>query len=441
MATALGVKSKAALRIDGKSTSGIAPDLSEYPTTTTEASDERCALKYCDGIPMKSESMEAGMNFEEDETLLGGAGAISQDNVSKLPSGSISMTGRYNGLDAVFALALGYEEVYRNSDFYPSSMSETALTAGTCSASTFVNSTGVFASSDEGKFIKMVGTDANSGQIRRISGYNSTTSVDVTPNWDDTPDSGDSAELAEFFTHLFHTSQNAHDELLSDIRTDWSTRATNSIFGANDKVIRRGYLGVYKGDASYTNFSRAVKADSLEISCQAGGSMEVTLGLNAFDRLRSTASISDITKWGDPDWNSENLQDNYQDKLREKVMFNDLSGIYVAPHETLLGSDHARKISGFTISLNNNLQSEDLTAVSGLYRTEPVRGGMKEITGSFTIPRYDSDTWLALFYRQLGCPGQYSGHRGHGGSPLRSFQPVAAPAGEICRKAFLRADL
>ena len=79
-------------------------------------------------------------------------------------------------------------------------------------------------------------------------------------------------------------------------------------------------------------------------------------------------------------------------------MFSDITFFRVAAYDSASGgalvSGDEYGISDLSISVNNNLQSDAQSTSSGVYRMEPTRGGQREVSGSFTVPRYDADTFV-----------------------------------------------
>ncbi len=77
------------------------------------------------------------------------------------------------------------------------------------------------------------------------------------------------------------------------------------------------------------------------------------------------------------------------------VLFSELV-VRLAPYSTStpLGSGDTQKISQFEVSVANNLATDDQTTTSGLYIEEPERNGRLAVSGSFTLPRYQSDALL-----------------------------------------------
>jgi hypothetical protein len=65
----------------------------------------------------------------------------------------------------------------------------------------------------------------------------------------------------------------------------------------------------------------------------------------------------------------------------------------IADDVDALQTTDAIEISNFNITVNNNLAIEQRDTTSGLYITEPLRNGRREILLTFTLPRYKADTF------------------------------------------------
>ena len=94
MAYLAGFLSKLGMRIE--SDNGLIDAV--YPTTEALADAEEVKLKSYDLVPMISESIDDAHEFENDESIIGNAGVIQSDRVSREPSGTIVVQGMYDGM-------------------------------------------------------------------------------------------------------------------------------------------------------------------------------------------------------------------------------------------------------------------------------------------------------------------------------------------------------
>ncbi len=380
MSTGLGTLAKAAFRIEGASISGAGLTTSDYPKTPTEADAEEVALGASDQLALLSEGVEEEYSFENDETLIGRSGVAGIDAISIMPTGGIEVSVFYDGMDAILAAALGFENPnFTNSPTYDSGVALTG--AGGMSSNGFTATASVFAAGDVGKFIRVTsGTGA--GQVRRITAYSGGTIVTVTPAWGTLP-TGASAEMAFEFTHTFETCNVLSNEDWDQVYPSYPTTGVHS---ASDRIIRRGTLGFEKNQAKPWIF-RSAMVNSLTFTASAGASIKASVDFAPFDLDRDSATNTASSTW---DWDNSSavFEEN------ERQIFSDIDYFRLNAYSTgtALDSDDNICISDFTITINNNLQANDQTACTGLYREEPARGGMREVTGSFTLPRYEADT-------------------------------------------------
>ena len=383
MGTGLGILAKLAIRMEGASVSGGGLTDSDYPTTPTLANAEEVVLGGSDLVPFTSESLAAERNFDYDETLIGKAATINADVVGIMPAGGFEIPAMYDGIDAILAAALGFElPTATDSPVYTSG---TALTgAGGMSNNQFIATAGVFAAGDVGKFIRVTNSTGE-GQVRRITVYTNTTTVEVTPIWTTNP-VGMTAEMALEFTHTFECSNQLKDQLFTAVYAAYPDGGIG--VSATDQIIRRLTVGIEKNQTKPWVY-RSCFVNSLSITGAAGGGLSITADLIPFDEDRDSAPNTASTTW---DWdNSSPLFE-----ANERVMFSDTNYVQVDSYSaaTALTSTDNMCVSGFTLNINNNLKGDDQSACTGNYRVEPARSGMREITGSFTVPRYEADTWI-----------------------------------------------
>jgi len=402
MAIRLGTKAVAALRVEGGVVSGTGITASAYPTSTATAADERMDMKWGEGLPLLSESMSSSITTVDLETLDGKGGITKSDTMSIMPAGNIEVQGTYDGIGTILALATGYEKTRVsaaiNADYMPIILDPTALAQSAVVAAGAWDDSGTpFATAvDVGKFIRIDTAGSTFGQVRRISAFTDANTVGITPDWNTTPVSGDVAEMGYFFNHKYVTVPAMHDELITAVNSYYDGDGANH--STDDKLIKRATLGIYKGDSGTIEIWNGCKVDSLDISCNAGELMTISVSLNAFSGVRTTDANSG--EWGDRKYASADAKSysktNHASALNEPIAFTDLSFCRVGAFSTSadLDSDDNHAISGFSLSLSNNLESSTQTATSGLYKAEPVRSGPKEVSGSFSIPRYTADTWL-----------------------------------------------
>ena len=382
MGTGLGILAKAAFRLENKRSDLVN---TTYPTTPTLADGEESILGGADLLPFKSESLEESYEISYDETLIGGAGTPGQDVTGILPAGGLALSVRYDALDQLIGAALGFELPTATASPTYENNQALSSTAGS-TVSTFTNVGAVFTdtATDAGKFIRII-SGLGEGQVRKITTVNSTTDVDVTPNWAVTPGNTDAGLMAIEFEHTFECSNQLKDQLFTDV---YSAYPLGGVGAAGDQIIRRGTLGIEKNQATGPWIYRGCLVNSLTFTAEAGQELTINANLIPFDLDRSSAVNTASTTW-DWDFNSSALEAD------ERIVFSDTSYIRIdAASGGALDATDNRCISSWTLNINNNMQADDQSACTGKYRIEPARAGMREITGSFTVPRYETDTFI-----------------------------------------------
>jgi len=374
-----GILSKAGFRVE--SDQGMVSGA--YPATVVQADTEEVTLQEYDLIPFTSEGIEEEHSFESAETLTGSPAYLDSDRVSLKGGGSLSCSMQYDGLTQLIACATGYSKPGGSGS--PGFLTSTALTAGTCTSTTWVDSGTPFASSDVGRHIRIT-SGSGEGQVRRISAYSSSSSVTVTPAWSVTPSATNSAVMSGEFRHTFELAKTLHDQPWTDL---YSSYPTGGVGTANDKIIRRGTYAVIKRSSTAPWVWRSCFVNSMGISASAGGGLTAEFDLMAFDVDRSSSTN---TSGSESNWKFHPVETG----LEERAMFSDIEFFRIGAYDatTALTSSDEIGISEFSVTLNNALQGDTQDTVSGLYRAEPTRGGTREVSGSISIPRYDADTLI-----------------------------------------------
>lgn len=375
---ALGVLAKAAFRLG--SDQGMVN--ADYPTNETTADAEETRIGGGDLVPLLSESLEEGVNVDFDETIIGSPAVTGGDNTMIMPSGGSELAGFYDGLDALFFAAMGFEKPEAGDG--PVAQNPTALTSTASGATSYKDAGNPFASGDVGKFIQIT-NGAAEGQVRRISAFVGAGEVTITPAWDSNPADATTAKMDQEWLHTYECANRLEDMLWSDL---YSSYPTGGVGTANDQAIRRGDFAVSKNPSTKPWVWRGCYVNSLSISIEAGGAMSINAELLPFnlDRDSATNIQAQLTEW-DWDHNSPLFQ------INERIMFADIQHFRLDDYSTgtALTSADDIGISKFELTINNNLAADDQSSLSGLFRVEPVRSSHREIVGSFTIPRYGQD--------------------------------------------------
>ena len=390
MSNGLGILAKAVFRIE--SDQGMVSGA--YPTTVAQADAEEVVLDGYDKIPLKNESISEGREQEVGETLLGTPGVSHHDLVAIMPEGALESDGFYDGLDQIIAAVMGYEHpgtdaVPVSPDYTKGAAEKAGTVTGTQGSTKLVDTGAPFAAGDVGKFIQLYGANAASGQIRRITAYVSTSEVTIGTAWDVTPiDASTLYRVSQEFQHLYELAKQLHDELWT---LEYTSYPITGVGTSSDKIIRRGSLGLWKGGSKPWVF-RSTFINSITFNFSAKSGMTISINVMPFDLDRTSSTNANATGWKF----SESAL--FTPSENERILFNHLSGSGFLRIGTFAGgamdSTDEYGISEFSITINNNLKTDDQDSLTGEYRVQPARGGHREITGTFTLPRYASDTFF-----------------------------------------------
>lgn len=390
MGSGLGISGKAAFRIE--SDRGLVDGT--YPTTEATADLEEVVLDGYDKIPLASESIGEGRENEVGETLLGTPAISHHDNVAIMPGGGVELHGFYDGLDQIIACVLGYEHPGTDAapvfpDYTKGTAEKTGTATGTQGALKLVDTGAPFLAGDIGKFIQLYGANSASGQIRRITAFVSTSEVTIGTAWDVNPTDGSTTyKVSQEFQHLYECAMQLQDEKWTD---EYALYPTTGVGTANDKILRRGTLGFQKY-ATKPWVWRSCFINSITFNFTAKSGMTISMDVIPFNLERDSATNADATGWG-----FSEATTTFSPLENERILFNHLSGNGFLRIGTFAGgamdSTDEHGISEFSITINNNLKVDDQDATTGAYRVQPARGGHREVTGSFTMPRYAADTF------------------------------------------------
>ncbi len=386
----LGTEAKMAFRIE--SDQGMVSGA--YPTTEAEADAEEVVLDGYDQVPFASESITEGRESEIGETLLSSPAISHHDLVSIAPGGSVEIHGFYDGLDQLLAAVMGYSHPGTDaapiSPDYTKGTGEIAGTAtGTQAVTKLVDTGSPFATGDVGKFIQLYGANAAAGQIRRITAFVSANEVTVGTNWSVAPiDASTTYRVSQEIQHFYELAQQMQDELWTD---EFSSYPTTGVGTTNDKIFRRGTLGIWKG-GSKPWIWRSCFINSMTFNFSAKAGMTITVDVVPFNLDRNSATNSSTAAgWA---FSESGL---FTPSENERILFNHLSGSGFLRIDTFangaMTSADEYGISDFSITINNNLKIDDQDALTSEFRVQPARGGHREVTGSFTLPRYSNDTF------------------------------------------------
>jgi hypothetical protein len=218
-------------------------------------------------------------------------------------------------------------------------------------------------------------------------------------------------------------------ELSEHLRTEsWAAGdgiLAGSGYLAGDNKVRRGTLCIDKSVSIWEFASVMIQAVTIKGDSKG---VRFEFDLLPYDLDRASAVNDSSAAWSIPDldWTP--------------ILFGDMAmwlDDYSAVSE--LTADDAMGISEFEIKLENHLKVER-DSLSGLYIAEPRREAKRLVSGSFTVPRYESDDLLAKLDAQdpmmamLRFTGAEIGATGHDRAcwiwlPTIRFDAIDAPLG------------
>ncbi len=177
------------------------------------------------------------------------------------------------------------------------------------------------------------------------------------------------------YKHTFELSDNLHT-------ASWAAGdgiLAGSGYLAGDNKVRRGTLCIDKSVSIWEFISTMINV--LTVRGDSKG-IYIDLELIPYDLDRASSTNTSSASWSIPgtDWLS--------------ILFQDLI-LWIDDYSdsVSLSSDDAVGVSEFEIKLENNLRiAKD--SLSGLLIAEPRREAKRMVTGSFTFPRYENDTFL-----------------------------------------------
>lgn len=390
MAYLAGFLSKLGMRIE--SAKGLIDAV--YPTTEALADAEEVKLASYDLVPMISESIDDAHEFENDESIIGNAGVIQSDRVSREPSGTIVVQGMYDGMDAGIACALGAEKW--NSPDYTVGTEKTG-TDGAISGDGPIlleSLSNTFTAADTGKYIRFNTSgdvDLLEGRVQLVQ-YHDEHRLLINALYPKYTNLG--FELANEFKHTFVPVNNLEDVLWKSIFSDYPTTGAGT---ANDLMIRRMTIGIAKAVSLWVY--RSCMVNTMRISGSAKSGIQFEFGILPFDRV--TDSLAEGRQAGTTieTW-KKNLKYSsstlFTPVTNERILFSDLT-FRVDDYSTSTGLTSADNvgISSFEINVNNNLDTSTHDSISGEYRRVPLRNGKREVSGSITIPRYTADNLIS----------------------------------------------
>jgi hypothetical protein len=171
----------------------------------------------------------------------------------------------------------------------------------------------------------------------------------------------------------------AHLLELDDVLQDqgW-TAAERTPIHASDLKVRRGALGLKKQVSDWVWYSSFINKMSIKGSPSG---CEISFELISYDLLRGAYNSAN---WTLPAGSTA------------QALFQQ-SAVHTSIHGVAEGSMTEQAVSGWEITLDNNLKGDDQSSESGVNIEIPVRNGFRSVKLKLDFPRYSNDVDVALF--------------------------------------------
>ncbi len=387
-------------------------------------------LGYYDQIPLLRESIGFNSEYDQNETLDGDAGYKRLDKISDMPGGNLELNGFFNGLDALIAAAMGFER-WRNGTasittdpqaelespvFGISGLGGAALGLMTTAAGTTgstLASAGTEFTGDGiiGDWVRIIDNTANAhtfDQVRKITARGSTSQCTVAPAWavadGANPVASKKFEVAREFLHTFELSRNMHGELFSDILSgNWNP-------STGKYINRAGILGFMKG-VSYWELQYAM-VNKLTFKLDSKGGLTVSVELLGLYLDIANAAAQNSTAWY---WVNASTTVPTHPAALSGTQFGVIERAIFPKHtfrmdafstsSGALAAVDDLQITSAEITIDNKLKGDDQDTKNQYKRTEPVRGGKRNVSLSFEVPRYLANTRLNYYRNQTDLMG------------------------------------
>lgn len=207
---------------------------------------------------------------------------------------------------------------------------------------------------------------------------------------------------------------------------DGGTYANSSnYFLLEDDLDVFGTVAVLKGTSDvWENVSCYINSMSLAMDNKSG--LKGSFDIIGYKQLRTgtTNVAADLT--------------GLPSDVANQILSSDLT-CYAGDTTNALTAADKKMVSSATLSLSNNMSDSEQATPENSGHTdsdltiEPVRNGFREVTLELTIPRYDSDTWLAYRDNQTELQVEFAftdgTHEFFIAVPSFKIQTVSAPVG------------
>ena len=305
MATGIGIKSKAAFRLNkpdlnvdlSPTTNGAV--VTVYPTSVAVAAAGAQRMGPYDLLPLLSETFTENYDFDDDMTLIGKAGIGGHDAVSKAINGSIELQGTYLGLDNILAATFGMckTEYDQYPQYNESQSGDDPMTGTTSAGSTATtlqdDNVSQFVAGNIGEWVRIADSgDATEGQVRRITARADADNMTITPAWTSNPGAGSDYQIARGFFSQYECATNMHVVTHDSLTPLYSTESSGN---SSDVRLNFGTLCFDKTVGIWEY--RGVMVNSLTFNYNIKSGLTLTADLIAYDLDLSSSVNTASTTW------------------------------------------------------------------------------------------------------------------------------------------------
>lgn len=391
----VGARAKAAFRIcsfDESTPAHSKLNTWTYPRSTSDADSDAEVCGSFDLIPLLSESIGQASAFEADATLDGEVTPNDLILTGILPAGNLIVSGQFLGIGKLIALALGHERQSSPAayDSILSDFTDEQNPSEPLGTSQVYSLNEIFDADCTGEYVKFTDDDTvgRFNIARRITATNTGAGaglnyIDYTPAISVNINGTQAFHVGRLWRHIYEGSK----AMCGEDKT-WGSEAFTH--------VRVGTLAIYKvvGGTNGIWEYRTVACDAMRFSLEPSG-VRFEFSLIPFDIDRDSSVNTDESTWT---YNHSSAVGAVQEKMKWANASLELTD-YVEEGGSPAGGDLTIPVSRFELNVRNNLSASSRDLKSGLYRVEPARQGMREVTGSFSFPRYDADAegWLDEF--------------------------------------------
>jgi len=325
---------------------------------------EYAALAATHLVPFSEESMSKTIEHLKATALVGSGQVLPQGLIGITAAGGLGGPLTYTGWERLIAIAMGYENPEDSSAFLGTPAAAVNVADATNAAPIVVETATHGYTTGDGVRIASVGGNTNA------NGDWSVTVVDAT-HFSLDGSTGNAAYTAggtavEYFAfaHLFELDESLQDQAWAAAELDGYTPPS-----ANDRKVRREMLG-FKKATDYVTSSCYVNKMTISGS---PSEMKISFDLIGYDVVTGAYNSAN---WTLPTGSAAHC-------LFQQMVV--LVGTRAAGIPT---TEYG--ISGFELTVNNNLKADDQSTASAPNILMPIRTGPREVSLKLDFPRYNT---------------------------------------------------